>query len=175
MLLSGIDFEGSVKTGRIKWEGEGFLNHYVLFLMPVFALIIAIINVVNYQYYVWQIWSAVSVFLSFLILVTIRKNDKLIKVPFNSSFIDLRRTIKEEFEPLGWKVLRSNPQYLTAEKKNRGIGSRMAVLNYEGEIYINIINNTSVNGNYIPFSLGRNKKFKKKLVELIINQPISKR
>jgi len=78
---------------------------------------------------------------------------------------DARTAIEMYMDNVNFKLIRSNKEYLIAEKINKWtFGSRIVVIFEKNTVYLNVQNQRGYRG-YSPFSFGRNKKIKVCLIE----------
>ena len=166
-MTDAIDFKKSIKNSKIKLSRNDFLVKYMLVFMLIILCIPAFIGL-SFRYDMFFLILSILI-LSLLVLtpIAILINDKLVETRINRSSSEIRILITKEIEKLGWRIHRSNNDYLIADKPGKWLaGKQIAILFYKKSMFINV-QNLPGNGGYFPFSFGRNKKIRKVLIRLI--------
>jgi len=174
-MFDKIDFKRSIAGKKIIWEDNGFSSKYFMLLMPAGWITIALIMIIkNGQ--LSTLWTLPKPFLislpvassiAFISFWHIQKNDRFEEININIPRGQFRKIIGPELIRLGWKVSRSNSEFMTITKRKwYTAGSRAAILFKDKSVFINV-QNAIGNGAYFPFSFGRNKKLTDELIGLI--------
>lgn len=144
-----------------------FSRHFSLFTVLVGCTAITFLAVIKDEHLVAKITLLLFFILLLYTVYAIRKNARLIEVSVANPPLRLIKILEGEIANSGWRLLRSNKQYLTALKPGEWkLGGRVAVLCHKNSIFINVQNDEGYRG-YFPFSFGKNKRVADKFIGII--------
>jgi hypothetical protein len=178
--MKNINFKKSIEHSKIVWEEpDMFFRHFSLvFIITTTCFIICLLfndnynqnrsfNIISKNIQFAALLTASSLFAGFTLFSSITKTQRLIPIKSIVSFEQIRETLKEKLETCGWRIERSNGEYMIATKGGKWfVGTQATILFHKNVIYLNIQNQEGARG-YFPFSFGRNKGLLNELIRAL--------